>query len=882
MNQFARLLFYAFFCLLLTYCSRKPVTVTENYTDIKAFVTGGHGITFNNRTGGVNDIAYNPVSHRPAVAYQDMSQVVSGGTPGGALKYAYMTGTGTWKVEVVDANYGSAACGTANGFCLGAPNILAGGNLSLLKLAFKSDGTPAIAYAFGQSAAGAGTKQIRYAERRGDANWRIEIANSHSTTANAANVATANTVDPLKGVSLVFDSSNNAHVFYAMYAQTAINNSLMRYAFRNSVGNWTNSSISTIVTAGTIAALGQGTNQSGATICPANDRPIVTYQNTSAAGGSGQLMYATCTASNSVTGCTAWTATNMFTGCGGNSCFSAGLTNGTNGGQRSDVAINPANNKPYLAIYSIAAPANSLYTAEAPNACDVAQPTGASSWGAPALIGGASQGLHGVRLAGSASAMYIAYYNLTTNTMLNINTGSGWNATGHIVETTTVAGQGLGLAYDPTSDVLYTSYAALPGAAIGVIGNDLKVSQVYPSEIVNAGVAGTLNTSFIDNLWGAFPATTTVPLLHSAKAPDGTYGLTYFFIDTSATNAQWRLWYGFRSANKLSPAFGFNFVTNHQQGAAASQYVGSYPALAYDADSNPVIAFHNGVTADQSLNVALSSDKGSSFSVTVVDEGSTAMGQFPSVDTYAGAVGVSYYDSTNTGLRFAWYRPGYGWRRSVVDGFDAPGSCGNHSNDAGRYSRVRFTSDGRPVIVYQYDQLSVKLAYSTEALDSPVRSWTCVNVENSATQRGEGIDFQLLEDKPHVAHFDATLGQVRYAKCADTVVNCTNGTAGYTAETADGSGITTTIITKPSISVTPAGKVYISYYNATQQTLGLASKSPTDTEWFLENLDPNTSGTSFASTAGQYGSMVLNEDNYPLIFYRSHENWIKYFARQAQ
>jgi|GEM_PF-4557024 len=217
-------------------------------SDIYGVVSGGETFSFNNLTGGVNDLALNPSNQQPAIAYYDKNSSASATTAIGALKYAFRDEDGNWNIEVVDANYGTTACGTANSFCLGAPNVALGNTASILRLGFTSDGLPAIAYVYGASAATAGGfKQVRFAERNAQGTWTVSSPFSSSTAAAATNVSTSATVDPIKGVTLLFDSEDRPHITFALYAQT-ITSSQLQYLFRSSSGAWTVSSIGSAVT----------------------------------------------------------------------------------------------------------------------------------------------------------------------------------------------------------------------------------------------------------------------------------------------------------------------------------------------------------------------------------------------------------------------------------------------------------------------------------------------------------------------------------------------------------------------------------------------------------------------------------------------------------
>jgi trimeric autotransporter adhesin len=850
-------------------------------TDIRKIVSTGESLTFNNLTGGVNDLKVNPVTKLPAIAYYDKNAPISGMTAVGGLKYAYMTNNGSWVVEVVDANHGTTACGTALSFCVGAPNAAAGSTANILKLAFKSDGTPAIAYVFGPSVGGAGNKQIRYAERSSAGVWSTSVAYAISTAVAVTNVAVAATVDPMKGVTLNFDSSNRPHITFGLYTQTLTNSSL-QYLFRDSGGTWnSNTILAGLVTgAGAIAGLGQGMNQAGAVMCPTSDTLVGTAHLTDGAAGAGNPVYFRCSAVGANGGCSTWSTQDMIIGCtGATSCFSGTLLTTSVAGARTDITIDPVTNVPVIGIYSTTTPANSLLTIALPNSCAVAQPVGAGSWGAPVTVGAASQGLNGFRLAASSSNYFISYLTLTTSSMLNVFNAGTWLATGHLVETVTVAGEGVGLDYDSSNDMLYTSYAALPAAAAGAFGNDVKVGYSRPGELTSGGATGTLPIDIIDTLVTAFP-TAAVPMLTAAKAPNGTIGYAYFFQD--ATVASSKLYYGVRSGTSTDPVFSQRTVTNYANGAASPQFVGSYPSLAYDANSNPVLAFYNGITGQNQLIVALSANGGTSFSLTVVDDSVADVGQFPSVAVSGSSIAIAYYDVTNTGLKLARFTPGKGWRRFSVDGLAGTGSCGNPADDAGRYARLHFTAAGTPVIAYQSNGVTLKMASAPEAITSNTFTWTCGVADASAAQRGEGIDLVLdSSDRPHVVHFDATAGNVRYTTCSSAASTCiAAGPLNFTSSIIGASGTTSTIVTRPSLQRSSDGTLFAAFHSASYQALVLATLTSGASAWDTEFLDQVISGSSFISTAGQYGQLLLNDSGYPLAFYRSNENWLKYFSRE--
>lgn len=849
-------------------------TETTNSNDVKRIVSTGQSLSFNSQTGGPNDVALQSNS-LPAVAYYDKSSAISGTTATGALKYAYMMPNGSWAIEVIDANYGTAACGVTASFCVGAPNAATGSIASILKLSFNSKGLPAIAYVFGASLAGGPTKQIRFAERTAAGLWKISVAFASSTAVGVGNVAIAATVDPMKGVTLAFDAQDRPHITFAHYTQTATN-STVKYSFRTVGGIWYTTDITPNVTgAGTIAALGQGMNQSNQFICPTTGMPIASGMVVDAAGGVGKSLFMQCTALGTNGGCTTWTTTNLSTGCGASNCFSSGIAAAANSGTRTDLIMDPTTKKPILGAYNTTS--TSMVVGTLPNACGVAQPTATNSWGAMTTVGSASQGLNGFRIASNGTKQFASFLSTTLDVRLSVFSAGAWFAAGNIVETTTVGADGVGLAYDSAADLLYTSYASLPAAGVGLYGNDIKVANVPSVDLVTAGAAGTVPIDVVDTLVTVFPSA-AVPMLTSAVSKAGTVGYAFYYQDSTVANS--RLYYGVRGGDPNNPIFTANPVTN-QFVSAVGAFAGSYPSLTFDSTDNPAVAFYNGNVTDTGLVVARSNNRGSSFSLTVVDHIAANTGQFPSIASFGTALGVAYYDVTNTGLKFARYTPGSGWKRFSVDGIAGTGSCGNAAADAGSFASLVFTSAGYPVIAYQ-SNTDLRLAYASTAVTDTAFTWTCVTVDASAATRGAGISMTLTgADHPHFVHFDATAGTIRYATCSNDVISClTTGPLAFDTSIIGGVGSLSTIVTKPSIAVGPSGDVFVAYYNASFQALALATKLTTATKWATEYIDQAETGSSFISAAGQYGSIALNSSGYPIVFYRSNENWLKYFSRE--
>ncbi len=889
---------------------------SQGTSDVKRIASLGVGVNFNGLTGGPSSMALHPTTRLPAVVYYDKGIAIGSTVAVGALKYAFQDSLGNWHIEIVDSNYGTVACGTAGSTCIGAPNNT---NLShsVVKLAFKADGTPAIAYSYGQSLAGT-SKFIRYATRStntdGSANWSFETA----LTVVPGTVAVAATAEPLKSLNMVFDDEGRPHITVLEVMTTQIN-SRLRYAMRKTDGTWTTSSHGgyTVnpgtynpITLGTTAAAGQFMRQSGMAICPIDGMPMMTaFENDTAAAGGGEPWLLRCTTLDADGACTAWEGLNVSEGCTGTGCF-GGLTNATNSGQYSDLTIDPVTNRAVVALYSTANPLTTSVVGT-PNTgdCSASLTTlnSSANW-VGATHATANTGLNGIKVIATANEVLIAAAVSTTSFVFSRSVGaslSGGNFTAANTMTieavaAVAAGEQMGFAYDSTDSTLYTSYAALPAAAAGVVGNDLRVASVLPSDVTNSALNRPSVTT-VDQSVQVFP-NTAVPVLHAAKAPNGLSGYAYLFTEQGTVGPNSHLYYGIKGGTATDPAFGEKLVVNAIQGATTFT-VGAYPWLDYDSSSNPRIAFIDAPSATTGrLYIAKSSNRGASFSLEHVDGNGTAsnaVGRFSSMANSGGNSAIAYYDFTTANLRLKFGKKSATgpWRKSGIEGFSggsAAATCTNGAiTDSGSYAVLRLTSTGRPVIAFQSTIGGVKylrLALAAEAITSDTFTWTCQTLDsNASVNSAEGLGFVLdSSDRPHIVHMTSALN-IRYVTCASDVVTCvaagstvfsTTSSPSFTSEFVGSAGSGSAVITsRPEIQVTSAGTAYASWYSASDRALLLATKTSTGS-WTSESIETQDPDWNFPSSAGAYGVLLLNDSNLPMMFYRSLENWLKYFSRE--
>ena len=856
---------------------------TTTLTDIKKIMSYGPGISFNQFTGNSSDMSLNPVTRLPAVTYIDKSSPISGTTTLGGLKYAWMDVNGGWNVEVIDANTGSAACGTVNATCVGAANALASGaNIAnIVAIGFKSTGLPVVVYVYGASTTAA--KLVKFAERDASGNWNLSIV-SYSGYGNV-NI----TNDPIKSLTLVMDSSDRPHVTFAFYHST-ITSSQLVYAFRDSTLTWNSYNEVPIWTAGTVA-LGTGMNSSNSVFCPVDGSFLTTSTISTGIGTATSNIHKCLPGANGGCNGAGWTTLAMtapLTLSANPASLAAGI-----GGGRTAVNINSANK---IIISSVDA-ATGIKFAVSTQTCDTA--LASLLWTAAGTqIATANAGINGYKTIMTSNKI-IAFYGIASTSVAFAKSADdfsagAFNATDRITPETVVTGNdGVSAVYDSTNDTVYGSYGAIPAGAAGAIGNDLRIAFGAPADILSTVAQMTISN--IDQT-NRFFANTSIPNVSASKAANGTIGYSYFFQDNGATpGLTSKLYYGVKTGTASAPLFTSNLVYNHLDTATVN-YVGNYSSLAYDSNSNPVIAYLDGTGGFGNLIVSRSTNQGLSFASDYIDGTSSAtitVGQYPSASVFGSTVGVAYYDFTAgaMGLKFARYKPGTGWAKFAVDakaGVTGTGCLSNPGTyDAGKYAVMKWTSTGRPVILYQgnpVSQKNLRIAYGLEAPTSATYTWTCLTLDSSLTNtRGEGLDMVLdANDKPHIVHYDQTQGSVRYVTCGNNISTCVaTGASAFTSERISLTSSVTSGGSKPTIQVTSAGKRYVAFHMVSDFALALGSKGPTDTSWNVEFLDvPAVTGGGFSSLAGMNAAMVLNSFDMPVVFYRSLENWLKYFSRE--
>jgi trimeric autotransporter adhesin len=896
--------------------------------DVKKIVSVGPGINFNALTGGHSASALNPSTSLPATVYYDKSIAGTPTGPTGALKYAYLDAQGNWNIEVVDYNYGTtAACGVAaTAFCIGAPNAAPTFLSQVYDIAFvpasgSTAAYPIIVYAHGNNTATG--KRIRMAARNPSTGiWSITDAVAPSGIPAGVVVATA---DAIRGVKVLVDSAGRPHVYMHIYETTAAN-SRVKYTMRKSDGTWTtlanvtgagaSASLTAYNFAAAVAGVTLGVGSAAGVMCPIDGLATISIANIAGATNLAKPWLIKCTAVDANGTCSTWAGLDLSGGCAGTCFTGSGMIAGTtNSGMRVDMTLEPVTNKLVVAVHSVVAPATTAVVGyQQSGDCSALTTTAMNSQ----LLGGAaSVGLNGIKVVASSGNTYngnvpsVSVLATTAATATSvvvaksvITSGASIAAfTGPFpVDAQTATQDAVGsFLLDNANGILWGSYSKLTAAGAGVVGNDIRSMTAYESDISATGV---FNNQSIDQTNSVFPVTATLPLIDAGKAPNGTVGYAYFASEQPTATAAGpisRVWYGTKGGTTTAPTFGEKVVYNATQGAAATN-IGQQVSLAYDASSNPLIAFQDLTTAAQgALMLGRSSTQGVTFSADRIDGGSATsnVGYFTSVAVASnGMVGISYQDQTaaTLALKVATKTANGGWRRYFVDGLLATSSC--VTARGGDYSKLQFTSDGKLVVAYQSFIGGIK--YLRLALGVPDTTgfnvtWTCVTVDSDlqgSNSRGEGIDMVIdSSNKAHIIHQDSGASKARYVvSTSDVATAILGGGTAFSSEVVDAVGAiapagTYIYAMKPSIAVSGSSKVFVSYYSAADGGLYMKSKLTSSTTSFqnvaAETIEAQPSGALYLNPAGQYARLFLNQSGLPAMFYRSFENWIKFFSRES-
>jgi hypothetical protein len=231
-------------------------------------------------------------------------------------------------------------------------------------------------------------------------------------------------------------------------------------------------------------------------------------------------------------------------------------------------------------------------------------------------------------------------------------------------------------------------------------------------------------------------------------------------------------------------------------------------SVAVTADGNPIASYFGA----QHLKVARCNDpdcKGGDDAFYTVD-GAAGVGKYNSIAIGAdGHPVISYYDVANGDLKVA--------RCNDFDcaGGDEQLSTVDSAGDVGQYTSIAIGADGNPVVSY-YDATNgdLKVARCNDAAcsggDEQLSTVDPAGNTGQYTSIAVGID-----GNPVVSYYDATNGDLRFARCNDPA--CAGGNEQLS--TLDSAG---DVGRYSSVAVEPDGNAVVSYYDAGRGDLKVA------------------------------------------------------------
>jgi len=160
---------------------------------------------------------------------------------------------------------------------------------------------------------------------------------------------------------------------------------------------------------------------------------------------------------------------------------------------------------------------------------------------------------------------------------------------------------------------------------------------------------------------------------------------------------------------------------------------------------------------------------------------------------------ISYYDRTNSNLKYAVDTNGDGYMSTYT--VDSAG-------DVGMYTSIAVDSDGHAHISY-FDTDNASLKYATNESGS----WQNTTIENGAGANGTSIAVDA-SGAAHISYYDLSNWDLKYA---------TNKSGSWSTHTLDTTGAVGTF---SSLALDSTGSVHISYYDSTNQDLKYLSFNP--------------------------------------------------------
>ena len=278
---------------------------------------------------------------------------------------------------------------------------------------------------------------------------------------------------------------------------------------------------------------------------------------------------------------------------------------------------------------------------------------------------------------------------------------------------------------------------------------------------------------------------------------------------------------------------------NVDEPVSAAENVGLYTSLAIGTDDRPRLAYYD----ETEGNLKYAEWNGTLFNSTLVESiGDVGRSASLALEPGTNWPRIAYYNATEGSLRFTSW-DGANWSFETVDG-----------GGVGRYASLALGPTGEPHVAY-YDSVNSTVKHAAKIGPTWVSEVVDV-VGDPAFAVVGGIDARPISiavdaaGMPHVAYYDATAGDLRYA---------TTVAGSWTPQTVDGSG---DVGRYPSLAFAPSGRPAIAYEDATSFDLKYARLNATSLAWDSETVLSE-------GQVGLYNSLSFNATGSPHIAFYS-------------
>jgi Ig-like domain CHU_C associated/Secretion system C-terminal sorting domain len=276
---------------------------------------------------------------------------------------------------------------------------------------------------------------------------------------------------------------------------------------------------------------------------------------------------------------------------------------------------------------------------------------------------------------------------------------------------------------------------------------------------------------------------------------------------------------------------------------AAGVNVGQYTSLVI-VNGNPAISYYD-VTNGDLKYVRATDVTGTVWGAPVTVDGLAAnVGQYTSLAIVNGNPAISYYDITNTDLKYV--------RAADVNGaaWGIPVAAEVSAGNVGQYTSLAVVN-GNPAISY-YDVSTADLKYIRASNASGTAWGPIVLVDASASNVGQFTSLKIINGNPAISYYDATGQDLKYARASD--ISGVAWAAPVAVTTASNIGQYTSLTV---VNGNPA----ISYYDASASDLKYVRATDASGAVWAAPVTPEATGN-----VGQY-SFLMVVSGYPAIFY---------------